>query len=248
MNQEITLQPIGVMKCDYCSRYETPRQGVLGESIKGVIELNPGCNYEQALSHLDGFSHIWVIFLFHLNETTRPARPMVRPPRHAGRQKVGVFATRSPHRPNPIGMSCLKLKEISGRRLYVSGLDILDGSPILDIKPYLPYSDSYPAALTGWVKPLTRYQVIFSSSVKSRIKDIVHQGGDRLDRYARVQLEVEPLNSERKRIRVISDQTPKRGELSYQDWRLSYRVIEGDEGPVEVPVVEVDRIWSINEK
>jgi tRNA-Thr(GGU) m(6)t(6)A37 methyltransferase TsaA len=97
-------------------------------------------NFEQALKDLEGFERIWVIYLFHLNDSWKP---MVTPPRNKGK-KVGVFASRSPHRPNGIGLSCVTLNRIEGLNIYISNSDILDGSPVLDIKPYLPWSDSFP--------------------------------------------------------------------------------------------------------
>ncbi|MGB1013854.1 MAG: tRNA (N6-threonylcarbamoyladenosine(37)-N6)-methyltransferase TrmO [Nannocystaceae bacterium] len=158
--QAITLRPIGVVHSPYTERFGTPRQPpitqqVLGDEAKpGFIELHPGHNYDQALRDLDGFERIWVVFVFHLNHGWNP---MVRPPRGPG-HKQGLFATRAPHRPNPIGLSCLELDRIEGRSVYVRGLDILDKTPVLDIKPYIPYADAFPQARAGWLTGLPQHE------------------------------------------------------------------------------------------
>jgi len=136
---EIIFNPIGIVKSGAVGRYETPHQGILAGNSVSIIELNKNNNFEQALTDLIGFERIWVIYNFHLNTSWKP---MVSPPRLL--KKIGVFATRSPHRPNHIGMSCVKLEKIEGLKIYISESDILDGSPVLDIKPYLPYADSFP--------------------------------------------------------------------------------------------------------
>src|SRR3989339_1166063 len=157
---DITLKPIGIIRSKLSHRYETPRQGILAGEEVSVIELNPKNNFEQALKYLDGFERIWVLYQFHLNKNWKP---LVNPPRHT-RKKVGVFATRAPYRPNHIGISCVKLEKVDGLKIFISESDILDGSPVIDIKPYLPYSDSFPNVATGWVKSGLEniYEVKFS--------------------------------------------------------------------------------------
>ena len=140
MQNEITLNPIGFLQSELKKRYETPRQGVLAKGSKAIIHLNPKNNFEQAVKDLDGFDRLWIIYQFHLNKNWKP---LVTPPRHT-RNKVGVFASRAPYRPNQIGLSCVKLDKVDGLKIYISESDILDDSPVLDIKPYLPYSDSFP--------------------------------------------------------------------------------------------------------
>ena len=139
--------PIGIFRCDAKYAYDVPRQGILAGENVGRVELAPGMNFEAALDAIEGFSRIWLIFAFDRNEGRW--RPKVQPPRHID-HKVGVFATRSPYRPNPIGLSCVELLEVKGRVLVVKGHDLLDGTPILDVKPYLPYADSFPDAAPGW--------------------------------------------------------------------------------------------------
>ena len=149
-----TLTPIGVARTPHPDRVSAPRQPYAAHDIPGTIEIFPGLNYEHALSDLEGWERIWVVFLFHLNP---PGvwRPKVLPPRSAG-QRRGVFSTRSPHRPNPIGLSVLRLDAVEGLTLRVRDLDLIDGTPILDIKPYVPWADAFPSSRTGWLTPLAQ--------------------------------------------------------------------------------------------
>jgi tRNA-Thr(GGU) m(6)t(6)A37 methyltransferase TsaA len=126
-----------------------PRQPYAARGTRGTIELLPGNNFEHALEDLEGWDHIWVLFWFHLNAGWRPK---VLPPRSTERR--GVFSTRSPYRPNPIGLSVLTLERVEGLVLHVVDIDLIDGTPILDIKPYVPAADSIPQARTGWLTPL----------------------------------------------------------------------------------------------
>ncbi len=154
--KSVTFDPIGRVRSPYKERFGTPRQPVIEAQVKGdgalegSIELIPGKNFESALEGLEGFDRIWVLYVLHLNDGFSP---QVRPPR-GPEKKVGLFATRAPHRPSPIGLSCLDLLRIEKSTLYVRGLDILDGSPVLDIKPYIPYIDSFPDAQVGWLTGL----------------------------------------------------------------------------------------------
>lgn len=142
----VVLEPIGVVTTPYHAKYDAPRQPRIDERIDdAVVVLQSGRNFEQALRDLQGFSHIWLITWFHRVDGWKP---MVLPPR--SRTKRGVFATRSPHRPNPIGISVVEIIAISGLRIQVRGTDLLDGTPVLDIKPYLPYADGVDHAVAGW--------------------------------------------------------------------------------------------------
>ncbi|RMH62941.1 MAG: tRNA (N6-threonylcarbamoyladenosine(37)-N6)-methyltransferase TrmO [Zetaproteobacteria bacterium] len=148
--QPVVCQPIGIVHSDYKERYAAPRQPTLGAPAPAVIELNPGMNFEQALKDLDGFSHLWVIYWMHLN---RGWNPTVLPPR-GPKIRRGLFATRAPHRPNRIGLSAVRLLAVQGRCLSIEGHDMLDGTPVLDIKPYLSYADAFPDASLGWAEAL----------------------------------------------------------------------------------------------
>ena len=144
----VSLSPIGVIHTPYFSKYAAPRQpGSAPHGSEGKIVLYSGSNYEQALSDLDGFDYVWVLFWFDQNTTWKPK---VLPP-NAGRRKRGVFATRAPHRPNPIGLSLCKLLSIRGRTVTVANPDMLDGTPVLDLKPYLPHVEAHSRARSGWI-------------------------------------------------------------------------------------------------
>lgn len=137
------FEPIGIVHCGFKEKFGIPRQPGLATSIQSRIELLPPFNTPAAVKGLEECSHIWLIFLFSANQQ-QGWSPTVRPPRLGGNQRIGVFASRSPFRPNPIGLSVVKLEEIittNGVTLVVTGADLLDTTPILDIKPYLPYAD-----------------------------------------------------------------------------------------------------------
>jgi tRNA-Thr(GGU) m(6)t(6)A37 methyltransferase TsaA len=148
------FRPIGVVRSCYRAKFGIPRQPGLIREARGEIVLLPPCNQPEALRGLEDFSHIWVIFVF--NENLRQGwKATVRPPRLGGDRRLGVFATRAPFRPVPIGLSAMRLEGIRhgehGRlSLEVSGLDLVDGTPVLDIKPYLPYTDIISDATGGF--------------------------------------------------------------------------------------------------
>jgi tRNA-Thr(GGU) m(6)t(6)A37 methyltransferase TsaA len=146
------LRPIGVARTGLESKLAAPRQPGAAPSVPGRIELFPGHHYEDALRDLAGWDYVWVIFWFHLNSGWRPK---VQPPRSTTGRK-GVFATRSPHRPNPLGLSALRLVAVEGLVLHVERADLVDGTPVLDIKPYVPYTDAFPAARSGWLEAEAR--------------------------------------------------------------------------------------------
>jgi tRNA-Thr(GGU) m(6)t(6)A37 methyltransferase TsaA len=153
--QTLTLRPIGYVRSAYAEPSQAPRQpGTDGASAPrdARIELVAGMDLEQAVADLVGFDRIWAIVWFDRNTTWKPR---VLPPR-GGRQKRGVLATRSPHRPNPIGISALRLLGVEGRVLHVGEVDLLDGTPVLDVKPYVPYADAFPDARAGWVDEVER--------------------------------------------------------------------------------------------
>jgi tRNA-Thr(GGU) m(6)t(6)A37 methyltransferase TsaA len=144
---ELTLRPIGFVRSPFLDRASTPRQPAAARGVRGTIELLPGQNFEHALDDLEAWDHVWILFWFHLNEGWRPK---VLPPRSTKRR--GVFSTRSPHRPNPIGLSVLALEAVTGLTLHVRDVDLIDGTPVLDIKPYVPFTDVVPSANSGWLE------------------------------------------------------------------------------------------------
>ena len=157
------MRVIATIRNDFPTKFGLPRQSGLVEGLRSMVVFEPEFRVPEALRGLEGFSHLWLIWQFHRAQREEWS-PTVRPPRLGGNTRVGVFATRSPFRPNPIGLSCVRLEEIRrveglGQVLVVSGADMMDGTPVLDIKPYLPYADCHPEARGGfaqeaWLEPL----------------------------------------------------------------------------------------------
>mgnify|MGYP001055837353 CR=1 FL=1 len=149
-----TYRPIGILHSPYAHRIDAPHQGTVvtgtdsGSPALATLELHDWLE-EEVLQGLGGFDRLWLIYAFHRN---RGWKSRVRPPR--GGPKRGVLATRAPHRPNAIGLSAVELLGIDGRILHLRGVDLLDGTPILDIKPYVPYADAFPDARAGWIDDL----------------------------------------------------------------------------------------------
>lgn len=154
---EFCFRPIGRIRSPFDQKFGIPRQARLAPAATARLELLPPYDREEAFSGLEGFSHLWLLSVLHHADCTRHWQPMVRPPRLGGRARVGVFASRSPHRPNPIGLSAVEYHGLSrhahGLSLQLSGVDLLDGTPVLDIKPYVPYADALPEADAGFAVP-----------------------------------------------------------------------------------------------
>lgn len=142
------VAPIGFVRSCFKEKFAIPRQPQLAPAARGVLELVAPFNSGEAVQGLEQVSHVWLLFLFHQALEDKP-RLKVRPPRLGGNQSVGVFSTRATHRPNGIGQSVVKLERVSAERLWLSGIDLLDGTPVLDIKPYVPYADSLRDAHNG---------------------------------------------------------------------------------------------------
>lgn len=148
------ITPIARFHSPFPEKFGIPRQSGLAAGLHGRIVLEPAFRDPSALRGLDGFSHLWLIWEFSGNKT-RNWQPTVRPPRLGGNTRLGVFATRSPFRPNPLGLSCVRLDRIewdtpAGPVIHVLGADLMDGTPIYDIKPYVRYADSHPDARSGF--------------------------------------------------------------------------------------------------
>ncbi len=158
------MKKIATMYGDFSDKFGIPRQSGRVPSLKGKIVFEPEYRRKEAFRGLEGYSHIWLIWEFSEVDTGDGWHPTVRPPRLGGNKRVGVFATRSPYRPNPIGLSSVKLDGIDmdvsdGPVLYVSGADLMNGTPIYDIKPYLPSSDSHPDAVGGFADEKAGYSL-----------------------------------------------------------------------------------------
>lgn len=149
----VTLRPIGVVRSPFQERFGTPRQsGLPGIDRRELgtparVELDPALVPKEATRDLEGMDYIWLITFLHLNGEKWP--PMVRPPR--GGPKRGILSTRAPHRPNPLGLSAVRLTGVDGLTLHILDVDMIDGTPVLDVKPYVAYCDAHPEASTGWV-------------------------------------------------------------------------------------------------
>lgn len=139
------VSPVGFMRSCFKEKFAIPRQPQLAPAARGVLELVPPFDSGEAVAGLEQCSHVWLLFLFHQTLEDKP-RLKVRPPRLGGNASMGVFATRATHRPNGIGQSVVKLEKVEPGRLLLSGIDLLDGTPVLDIKPYVPYADSIAGA------------------------------------------------------------------------------------------------------
>lgn len=155
----ITLRPIGWVRSPYARRFGTPQQAsAIDSDAEAVLALDPQLIPEVALRDLLGIERIWVLSLLDRSGTWGP---LVRPPRGA-RERRSLFATRSPDRPNPIGLSAVRLVRIEKTDLHVRGVDLLDGTPILDIKPYVPYADAFPTSRAGWIDELATDELQFA--------------------------------------------------------------------------------------
>lgn len=219
------MTPIGTFSSDSDATYKfsVPRQGSMHPGHPGVVRLQRNAGFEPALRDLEGFERLWLLFLFDRNEGWRPTvRPPIPPADH---ERVGVFASRSPYRPNPIGLSCVRLLGMDGLDLHVDEADLLDGTPILDIKPYIPKVDAFPNARAGWVDSQRSdlWEIVVSSRVETLAHFVLEQGGPDLLSMASVQLRENPFDASRKRI-VRQDET--HAVLSLRMFRIDLLVDE----------------------
>lgn len=181
---QFTMRPIGWVNSCWSEKFGIPKQPGLVPAAVAEIEFFPPFAREEMFRGLEGFSHIWVVFLFH-DTITEGWKPMVRPPRLGGQKRIGVFASRSPHRPNHLGMSVVRLERVvvhNGQvHLDISGVDLLDGTPVVDIKPYVGYSDSLPDARCGFTaEPAPTAAVQFSEEAQRFCRDYQQRTGRRL--------------------------------------------------------------------
>lgn len=218
--RSLVCKPIGVVRSPFTEKMQAPRQPGVKESAPGRVELFVGNDFEHALEDLATFRYIWIIFWF---DRAEGWRPKVLPPRSEKRR--GVFATRSPHRPNPIGMSLVELTGIDGLVLSVNGLDLLEGTPVLDIKPYIPYADSRPDADHGWLDaasvpaqdPLAAFAVEFSPEAREEL-ELLKGFGVEIEASIVQVLALGPEPHPYRRIR----KTDEGGVLSLKDFRVAF--------------------------
>ena len=235
----LTLDPIGFVRSPLATKVEAARQPRATTDASALIELLPGRNFEHALEDLASWELIWVIFWFHLNPGWRPK---VLPPRSTSGRK-GVFATRSPHRPNPIGMSVVRLERIEGLILRIRDSDMLDGTPVLDLKPYIAYTDAHPGAGSGWLEdrarsdtggqpadPVRGYGVNFESLAAEQALWIETRTGLAIRERIQATLALGPEPHPYRRIRRLATGM----QLSVKEWRVHFTVVER-----EVLVIEI---------
>ncbi|MCF6353572.1 MAG: tRNA (N6-threonylcarbamoyladenosine(37)-N6)-methyltransferase TrmO [Candidatus Polarisedimenticolaceae bacterium] len=227
-----SLAPIGVVHSVFRERFGIPRQPLLVPEAKARLELLAPYSCIEAVAGLEAFSHLWLTFIFH--KTMRDQwQPQVRPPRLGGNRRVGVFASRSPFRPNPIGLSVVVLDGISHQQgkleLLLSGIDLLDGTPVLDIKPYIPYADSIPEARSGYAAepPQVSKEVRFSETAEAQLRQ--RDDGVELRGLIVKLLECDPRPAYKNR-----SQSDRIYGMRLYDFDLKWRVV-GD----EVEVVEL---------
>lgn len=223
--QQLTLEPIGYLRTCLDTKVEAARQPRAAAGAEGRIELLPGRNYEHALLDLDGWEYIWVLFWFDRNTGWRPK---VLPPRSRSGRK-GVFATRSPHRPNPLGLSAVRLERIDGLTLHVRDVDMLDGTPVLDLKPYVAYTDAIPDAGGGWLDeahtprdPIPEFEVAWDTVAIEQAAWVETHTGLPLRERATVTLALGPEPHPYRRIRREREGYT----LCVKDWRLRFGVTE----------------------
>ncbi len=228
---QITLNSIGIFHSEMKNPYDLPRQPDDSAHLS-CIELYGKQNFEQALDSLELFDRIWVIYHFHHNNNWNP---MTLPPRGSSK-KIGIFSTRSPYRPNPLGLSCLKLIRCENLKLWVEGADLMDQTPILDIKPYLPSHDSFPDASMGWLKNIDqqKYKINFSEIAEKQLLWLRERGEEKISSFILRQLEYEPTNSNKKRVNSLkfsANEMPANSlhglhTLAYRTWRVDFSLTE----------------------
>ena len=174
----MVIKPIAYIRTEFPEKFGIPRQSGLAASLRGKVVFEPEYRNSDAIRGLDGFSHIWLIWEFSANSAIRQWQPTVRPPRLGGNERMGVFATRSPFRPNPLGLSCVEIDSIDidspdGPVIYVKGADLMDMTPIYDIKPYVKYADARPHAVCGYVDDLheRKLKVVIPSDIAGKVAD-----------------------------------------------------------------------------
>ena len=238
----LALEPIGFVRSARETKVEAARQPRAAAGEAARIELLPGRNFEHALEDLERWELIWVIFWFHLNSGWRPK---VLPPRSTTGRK-GVFATRSPHRPNPLGMSVVRLERVEGLVLHIRDSDMLDGTPVLDLKPYVAYTDAHPGAGAGWLEdaarsagasagaqpddPVNTYVVRFEALAAEQAVWVESHTGLGIRERIESTLSLGPEPHPYRRIRRLDEGM----QLSVKEWRVRFAIVDRDVRVVEI--------------
>lgn len=238
------FESIGYIQTPFKQRFGIPHQPGISESAKGIIFLENNPDYLTAIKRLSDFSHIWIIFVFH-NHGGNKWKPSIRPPRLGGAEKVGLFASRSPHRPNPIGISAVKLDHIliddDRVQIHVSGVDLLDGTPILDIKPYIPLADKIDHANQGWADiPVKKYPIEITDVAESTFKKIEEDAQIEIRNFAIEMIQLDPRPAYQKRqIPVGPENVGKKFGLTVKNFDVKYEITkEGFLITAVLPIIE----------
>jgi tRNA (adenine37-N6)-methyltransferase len=215
----LALQPIGIVRAARVTKIEAARQPPAARGERACIELFPGRHFEHALEDLSSWKLIWVLFWFDRNPSWRPK---VLPPRSTSGRK-GVFATRSPHRPNPIGLSAVRLERVDGLNVHILDSDMLDGTPVLDLKPYVAYTDSHAEAGNGWLDadPVSAYTVALTSLAVEQARWIEERTGLAIEERIRTTLALGPEPHPYRRIRRLAEGGM---QLAVKEWRVRFSV------------------------
>lgn len=237
----LILEPIGFVRSALETKVEAARQPRAAAGAPARIELLPGRHFEHALEDLSRWELIWVIFWFHHNSSWRPK---VLPPRSTTGRK-GVFSTRAPHRPNPIGLSVVRLERVEDLVLHIRDSDMLDGTPVLDLKPYVPYTDAHPGARSGWLEdediprtgvtpsdPVRAYIVQLDPRAAEQATWIENRTGLAIGERIRATLALGPAPHPYRRIRRLEEEAL---QLSVKEWRIRFTVTGRD-----VRVIQID--------
>lgn len=214
----LELTPIGYFHSLEVEKYDLPRQAGAGKNNFGKIILNSHSNFEQALDDLSDFDRIWILFWFNKNSHWSPK---VLTPH--GPPKRGVFATRSPYRPNPIGLSCLELIKIDRLEIYITNHDLLDQTPILDIKPYLSYADAWPEAKQGWLSQSSLLEVTWSLLAEKQMQYLEQQELSQMRENILLRLKTNPYPTKSNRVKKLESNLY---QLAYKTWRILYKITE----------------------
>lgn len=215
------IKPIAHIRTEFAEKFGIPRQSGLASTLRGRVVFEKEYRDPEALRGLEGFSHLWLIWGFSANRGGRQWQPTVRPPRLGGNQQMGVFATRSPFRPNPLGLSCVEIESVEsdgndGPVIIVRGADLMDGTPIYDIKPYVRYADSRPEAECGYVDSLPErtLKVVLPDELASVVPDS--------DALVEV-LSLDPRPS-------YHDDPQREYGMSFSGYNVRFRVADEDDG------------------
>ncbi len=229
----ISFHVIGHVRSNHAYPWQLPRQAVLAKAHTARIEFDTRIVGRDALKDLEGFDRVWIVFVFH---KAGASKQLVSPP-GIGRKHIGVFATRSPHRLNPIGISCVKLVSIGDTFIDIEESDMMDGSPVLDIKPYMPYADSFTDASVGWTheRELETWTISIAETAQVQLRWILENIGLDLTSAIHAQLSDDPFNSRRKRVERI-EQGRNVWILACRTWRISFEAREDQQSIVVLSV------------